>query len=779
MARDLERLERTMENGITGMSRELNRLISDVEAAYSDPSEHYVRSAAREASGLLREIGKLAERIDEQMRKKVQALRYAENTYIKAEKDSAKATGVKKSATFTLKGTIQSWFQRFMEKARQNVADPDEASSAESRPSLLQWIKGSLLELQDASLVQRLDPVKEDERIASLLQILDTGTAKEQVWAREELEAIASSFKEIARNQAAYKIYAIYNNELYMGYAHRSAQQQREQLAKLGVAEEWYKSGVSLAVFYKGSPLDACEYNPLKQDLSAMPKESELRLIIAAGMINPLYREWAKLHYDAIAAAVRQAAERRREMQALLDEYNQAVPAEDIRNMQQYLKDMNIYQGEITGEYNQEFLIAVAGYQHIANTVSSMAAVRRDWFGWEMFEVDGKITKDLLDLARSERGSGIRNDPNLKTGGLTAAVTIVGVGDGIVSQLFEDVKDLAEFAVNSNPATLGFWTDTVPGYYAIGEAIATGELTIHDMKKLLGDAAAEEFVVPFQDIIELQPKVLSGKATYEESVRYGRAVTKAFFAITVVEGAARAGAKFSGKTVKELVKNVKEAAQTRPQVSFATPGGPEVPVRDMDMPKTEPQFSKSKPDSGSGGGKMDSVEGAGKAIENALAKGSANTWEKFLAENPGKSIEEASRSYIKLIEEQSPWPEGFDITVHKTTLKPGDTFQMALDSTQPVTSPGNFATFDNIPNIDFVRNNLAVKSDWKVDCSKVVTYKVKEGVELPVIKGPVGPQIDLNADKYLPGGSNQIQMLLPRGTDKMDYLEVVSVRSIK
>ncbi|MUG46154.1 hypothetical protein [Paenibacillus woosongensis] len=42
-------------------------------------------------------------------------------------------------------------------------------------------------------------------------------------------------------------------------------------------------------------------------------------------------------------------------------------------------------------------------------------------------------------------------------------------------------------------------------------------------------------------------------ATYEESVKYGRAVTKAFFAITVVEGAARAGAKFSGKTVKELL----------------------------------------------------------------------------------------------------------------------------------------------------------------------------------------------------------------------------------
>ncbi|AZK45327.1 hypothetical protein [Paenibacillus lentus] len=613
LARDLERLERTMENGITGMSRELTRLISDVEARYSDPSEHYVRSAAREASSLLREIGRLGERIDEQMKKKVQALRFAENEYIRAENDSARATSVKKSSTFKLSWTTQSWFQRYLEKGRQHVANAGGAASVASRPSLLQWIRGRLLELKDASLVQRLDSVKEDERIASLLQILDSGTAEEQAWAREELEAIASSFKEIARSQAAYRIYAIYNNELYMEYAHRSAQQQRERLAKLGVAEEWYESGVSLAVFYKGSPLDACDYNPLKQNLSAMPKESELRLIIATGMINSLHREWVRFHYDSIEAAVRRAAERRREMQALFDEYNQTIPAEDIRNMQQYLKMMNIYQGEITGEYNQEFLIAVAGYQHIANTVSTMAAVRRKEFGLEIFEVDGKITQGLLELAYAESAIGIRNKPNLNTSGLTTAVTLVGIGDGIVSQLVEDVKDLAEFAINSSPGSLGFWTDTVPGYYAIGEAIANGELTINDMKKLLGDAAAEEFVVPFQDIIELQPKILSGKATYEESVQYGRAVTKAFFALTVVEGAARAGAKFSSKTVKELVKTVKEAAQSRPQITFSTPDGITIPIRDMDVPKTDSQFSKSKPDSGSGGGKMGSVEGTPKA----------------------------------------------------------------------------------------------------------------------------------------------------------------------
>ena len=174
----------------------------------------------------------------------------------------------------------------------------------------------------------------------------------------------------------------------------------------------------------------------------------------------------------------------------------------------------------------------------------------------------------------------------------------------------------------------------------------------------------------------------------------------------------------------------------------------------------------------------DVINEVSKAVEAALAKGSKKTWEEFLKANPGKNVEEASRSYINLIEGQSPWPEGFDTTAHTTTLKSGNTFQMSLDEAQPVTSPGNFATSDNIPNADYVRNNLAVKSDWKADCRKVVTYRVKEGMEIPVIEGPVGAQIDLNADKYLSGGGSQIQMLLDRSVNKMDYLEVVFVGSI-
>ena len=54
-------------------------------------------------------------------------------------------------------------------------------------------------------------------------------------------------------------------------------------------------------------------------------------------------------------------------------------------------------------------------------------------------------------------------------------------------------------------------------------------------------------------------------------------------------------------------------------------------------------------------------------------------------------------------------------------------------------------------------------------------------MELPVQTGSVGPQIDLNADKVLPGGGFQIFIDLPKGANIMDYIEVVpsSVRTIK
>ena len=42
------------------------------------------------------------------------------------------------------------------------------------------------------------------------------------------------------------------------------------------------------------------------------------------------------------------------------------------------------------------------------------------------------------------------------------------------------------------------------------------------------------------------------------------------------------------------------------------------------------------------------------------------------------------------------------------------------------------------------------------DIDRVVQYRVKEESEIPANVGPIGPQIDLEINMYLPGGPNQI-----------------------
>ncbi|RRJ62706.1 hypothetical protein EHV15_06930 [Paenibacillus oralis] len=589
LSRQLDRLRQTFEETNAGMYRELNRLIGSVESAYH---ENNVCSAARAARDQLQKIMSLSMQLDDHMRGKAKALTMAAGQYRQTEKEMLALTRAKKPPVFTLKGLLQRGLNRFTVTTAGNGVGSHEVVSAP--PSILQLIKESLLKIQEWSLESRLAPVKEDARIAALLASLDTGSAEEQLNARRELEIIAKSFEEIARSQAAYRFYQIYGNRPYMEQAHQEAEKYRKVLADLGVSQEWFKEEVSLAEFRKGSPLDACAYNPLKQDGSPMPKESELRLVIAAGMLNAMYREWARSHYNQIEAAVLKAAELRRNLRSQLDTYNREVPEKDIRTMQQYLKGMNIYHGEVTGKYNEEFLIAVAGYQHIANTVSSVAAVRRDMFGLDgyQFEVDGKITKELLDLAVAEQGLGIRNNPDLDTRGMSVAFTTVGVGEGIVKQPGADAKDFIEYAISVQPTSLQFWTETIPGYYDLGKAIAGGEITYDDIKNAIGEGLAQEFVVPFEQINELSDKIFSGKATYEESVTYGRALTKAVMALTLVNGAVKSGAKLSAKTSKKLAELLPKIKPTRTPVA-STPEGSIFPITGPG-PNDIPPLSKNE-----------------------------------------------------------------------------------------------------------------------------------------------------------------------------------------
>lgn len=163
-----------------------------------------------------------------------------------------------------------------------------------------------------------------------------------------------------------------------------------------------------------------------------------------------------------------------------------------------------------------------------------------------------------------------------------------------------------------------------------------------------------------------------------------------------------------------------------------------------------------------------------------LGIGSDKTYKDFIMNNPGKNIDD----YFRLVKEQSPWPDGYKPSEHMVTLKSGDTFNMVLDSKQKTSNPGGFALKEDVPSVEFARKDMAIKYDWKDDCGKVVTYRVKDGVELICPAGPIGPQIDLRVDMYLPGNSSLTQYDLFNGLGRInrtDFIEVVpgSIKRIK
>lgn len=152
----------------------------------------------------------------------------------------------------------------------------------------------------------------------------------------------------------------------------------------------------------------------------------------------------------------------------------------------------------------------------------------------------------------------------------------------------------------------------------------------------------------------------------------------------------------------------------------------------------------------------------------------------FLEANPTGTIDD----YFLIINEQSPWPKGYNPQENIVILKEGDVFNLVLDSKQKVTSPGGFGIKENVTSIEFARNDMAIKYCWKDDCGKVVTYRIKEGVVLESPSGPIGPQIDLSMDLYHPGNESLTQYDLFNGLgmiDRNDYIEFVegSMRRLK
>lgn len=147
---------------------------------------------------------------------------------------------------------------------------------------------------------------------------------------------------------------------------------------------------------------------------------------------------------------------------------------------------------------------------------------------------------------------------------------------------------------------------------------------------------------------------------------------------------------------------------------------------------------------------------------------------------------DATAAYLTLVNNGqggSPWPAWYlpapnlgTPTPPLSVLPAGTRFQMALAVGQRTDAPGGWGTFDYIATVEDVREFLAVTHAFKANIDRVVTYEVTQMV--PVIIGPVGPQVDTESCEYFPGRWSQFNML-PAWNERMSYLKVIEVRTIQ
>lgn len=88
-------------------------------------------------------------------------------------------------------------------------------------------------------------------------------------------------------------------------------------------------------------------------------------------------------------------------------------------------------------------------------------------------------------------------------------------------------------------------------------------------------------------------------------------------------------------------------------------------------------------------------------------------------------------------------------------------------ATGQVDRPGAFLSDDPITSVEQVRNDLAVRDDWKANPTHVQEYEIVPGTQ--VQSSTVGPQTNQDGT-YLPGGGSQTQVLPQTGQYPSDVL---------
>ncbi len=205
-------------------------------------------------------------------------------------------------------------------------------------------------------------------------------------------------------------------------------------------------------------------------------------------------------------------------------------------------------------------------------------------------------------------------------------------------------------------------------------------------------------------------------------------------------------------------------------------------IRNPDVPNIKSNSSTALPTSS-----YDNFITGGSSNNVSSNAAKSNTWNEFQKQHKGqfKNASEASVAYKDLKYSESPWPIGYDYKANVRTIQVGETFNVIVNKNK-AKSPGRFSTHDDIPNINYGRQKLAIKEEWKPTLDEVATYRALRSFD--VYYGPVGPQID--GKNYLPGGGSQFTYKDPKVYDnlikggykkgvKFPYIEVINVKKLK
>ncbi|MBR1375861.1 MAG: hypothetical protein IJ566_07225, partial [Cardiobacteriaceae bacterium] len=153
--------------------------------------------------------------------------------------------------------------------------------------------------------------------------------------------------------------------------------------------------------------------------------------------------------------------------------------------------------------------------------------------------------------------------------------------------------------------------------------------------------------------------------------------------------------------------------------------------------------------------------GAGRKVDNIAPTPAVKNTAANSAKTPDNLFPDTNTPLLpkSKYEDTYPWAEGVPIV----SMDAPENFYINMAQSPGQTGPGGWGTQDYIPNVNYVRNQLAVTPGFKKDVTEVQTYLIPEGIRVQT--GTVGPQTH-NGVTY-PGGGTQVEIYNKQDINKL------------